>query len=125
MSKADEKLKKLEGKIDRLSEQLRATEERIEAFLKGLLAVSSDLAETLDKSRKQGEEQERRHERRTYYRGLIMGLILGIIGNISASYSMKFLEGFDIPFWGWTLGTIVSYLGIGFLIWRLNRESRR
>jgi len=125
MSKADEKLKKLEGKIDRLSEQLRATEERIEAFLKGLLAVSSDLVETLDKSRKQDEEQKRRHEHRTYYRGLIMGLILGIMGNYLVSFYVEFIKGVGMPFWGWALGAIISLFGIWFLIRMLERASRK
>lgn len=123
MPRKEKKLKELEKKIDRLSEQLHATGELVFNLHKSLLKFSGDLAEALDKSRKKDEEHERKLERRMFFRGLIMGLILGIVGNIFVSYWMEFIKGFDIPLWGWALGTATAYLGILYLIWLLERES--
>jgi len=85
-----------------------------EETLKRLESKIDQLLETLE-----------RRERRMFYRGLIMGLVLGILGNMFVSNLTEFQKGFGIPLWGWTLATVVSYLGILYLIWRLDRESRR
>ncbi len=59
MSKVEEKLKKLESKIDRLSEQLHATGELVFNLHQILLKVSGDLAQTLEASRMNAEKRER------------------------------------------------------------------
>lgn len=139
MSKLEEKLKKLENKIDQLSEQLRDTKEFIFNANKVLIKASIDLhkdtvkdsieiAKLLEKSRKKDEERERRTERRMFYRGLIMGLLLGIVGNMFVSYWMEFMKGVagvNVPFWVWAVPTAGSWFGILYFIWRLDRESRR
>ena len=89
----------------------------------------SDIEDTLKKLESKiaqlSEQLRDTKERRMFFNGLIMGLVLGIVGNMFVSYWMEYLKGFGIPLWGWGLGTATAYLGILYLIWRLDRESRR
>ena len=96
MSKKEEKLKKIDNKID-LSKRLGDTQELILELHKDVLKVSGVLAQTLEERRREDEKTEKKFEQKMYYEGLVMGLILGIFGNLFASYFVKMLEIFDIP----------------------------
>jgi hypothetical protein len=125
MSEKEEKLKKLENKIDDLSKRLGDTQELIFKLHQNLLKVSGVLTQTIEERRKEDEKMEKKFEILIYYRSLVMGLILGIVGNMFVSYLMKGLEIFNIPSEGWILVTIVA-LAITFtLIWLFNREVKK
>jgi len=129
MSKVEERLKQLENKIDDVSKRLNDTQNLInkqhEAMGKFVFdIVKKAVVETMT-MREDSEYYEKKGQMSLYFKGLIMGLILGIFGNMFVSYLMECLKGYSIPFWGWTLGTVASYLGILLLLWLLERERKK
>lgn len=134
MSKTEEKLKKLERKIDQLSEQLHTTRgvivdankvvlDTVADFHKVTAKLSKEMALISQASRTVKGELERRSERRMFYRGMGAGLLLGIIGNLFVSSWMEFIKGVraDIPLWVWALATVVNFLVVLWLTWLFSK----
>lgn len=113
-----EELRRLEGKIEGLSKQLRELQ-------RAVIGVTSVKVKRLEERREEAEKMEKKFEILIYYRSLVMGLVLGIMGNIFVSYLMKTFEIFKISSEGWILATSVALIVTFVLIWLFNRRIKK
>lgn len=102
----EEKLKKLENKIDDVSKQLNATQQLIH-------------------EQHVVDSYEEKSQMSFYYKGLVMGLLLGVVGNLFVSYLVKVFDFMNLPLWSWGASTLSASAVILLLVGLITKEIKK